>query len=65
MRVVVLGAGVHYLDINDDWESTEAMLAMDAAARGRGVTAVIGMGASPGISNLLARHAMRRLDLVD
>jgi len=42
-------AGVHYLDINDDWESTEAMLALDDNARSAGVTAVIGVGASPGI----------------
>jgi saccharopine dehydrogenase-like NADP-dependent oxidoreductase len=58
-------AGCHYLDINDDWESTEAMLAMDEDARARGVTAVIGMGASPGISNLLATTALRELDLVE
>jgi saccharopine dehydrogenase-like NADP-dependent oxidoreductase len=56
---------VHYLDINDDWESTEAMLAMDADARDAGVTAVIGMGASPGISNLLACRAMSELDEVE
>ncbi len=58
-------AGCHYLDINDDWESTEAMLAMDGDARARGVTAVIGMGASPGISNLLAATAIRELDVVE
>ena len=58
-------AGCHYFDINDDWESTEAMLAMDGEARARGVTAVIGMGASPGISNLLAATAMRELDEVE
>lgn len=58
-------AGVHYFDINDDWESTEAMLALDADARAAGVTAVIGMGASPGISNLLACLAMRELDEVE
>lgn len=58
-------AGCHYLDINDDWESTEAMLAMDEEARAAGVTAVIGMGASPGMSNLLAVLAMRELDEVD
>lgn len=58
-------AGVHYLDINDDWESTEAMLGLDDDARSAGVTAVIGMGASPGISNLLACLAMRELDEVD
>jgi len=58
-------AGCHYLDINDDWESTEVMLAMDGEARARGVTAVIGMGASPGMSNLLALIAMRELDATD
>jgi len=58
-------AGCHYLDINDDWESTEAMLAMDEEARARGVTAVIGMGASPGISNLLATTALRELDVAE
>jgi len=55
-------ARCHYLDINDDWESTVAMLAMDDEARAAGITAVIGMGASPGISNLLAGIAMRELD---
>jgi saccharopine dehydrogenase-like NADP-dependent oxidoreductase len=58
-------AGCHYFDINDDWESTEAMLAMDTEARARGVTAVIGVGASPGISNLLAVTAIRELDDVE
>jgi saccharopine dehydrogenase-like NADP-dependent oxidoreductase len=60
-----IAAGVHYLDINDDWESTEAMLALDGDARSAGVTAVIGVGASPGISNLLACLAMDELDEVD
>lgn len=58
-------AGVHYLDINDDWESTEAMLALDDEARAAGITAVIGVGASPGMSNMLACLAMRELDEVD
>jgi saccharopine dehydrogenase-like NADP-dependent oxidoreductase len=58
-------ARCHYLDINDDWESTDAMLAMADDARIAGVTAVIGMGASPGISNLLAVTAARELDSVE
>ena len=58
-------AGCHYLDINDDWESTEAMLEMSHEARLRGVTAVIGMGASPGMSNLLAVTAIGELDEVE
>jgi saccharopine dehydrogenase-like NADP-dependent oxidoreductase len=60
-----IGAKCHYFDINDDWESTVAMLEMDADARAAGITAVIGMGASPGISNLLAVTAIRELDRVE
>ncbi len=59
-----IAARCHYLDINDDWESTEAMMAQGAEARAAGITAVIGMGASPGISNLLARMAIAELDEV-
>lgn len=58
-------AGCHYLDINDDWEPTLEMLELDEEARKAGVTAVIGMGASPGLSNLLAVKAMGELDRVD
>lgn len=59
-----IAARCHYLDINDDWESTEAMMALCAEARAAGITAVIGMGASPGISNLLAQMAIGELDEV-
>ncbi|MGY2024396.1 saccharopine dehydrogenase family protein [Nocardia gipuzkoensis] len=54
----------HYLDICDDWEPTLQMLQLDAAARAREVCAIIGMGASPGISNLLAAIAAKELDSV-
>jgi saccharopine dehydrogenase-like NADP-dependent oxidoreductase len=59
-----LAAGTPYVDICDDPEPTLAMLALDEAARRAGVFAVIGMGASPGLSNLLAQRAARRLDRV-
>ncbi|MBW1879096.1 MAG: saccharopine dehydrogenase NADP-binding domain-containing protein, partial [Deltaproteobacteria bacterium] len=55
-------AGCHYLDICDDWEPTLEMLELDATAREAGVTAVIGLGASPGISNILAVKAIAELD---
>ncbi|GAA3649455.1 saccharopine dehydrogenase NADP-binding domain-containing protein [Nocardioides ginsengisoli] len=55
----------HYLDICDDWEPTLEMLELDDAARAAGITAVIGMGASPGTSNLLAMLAMNQCDTVD
>jgi len=57
--------GTHYLDICDDWEPTLEMLELDSKARAAGVIAVIGMGASPGISNLLALTAMNECDHVD
>ncbi len=60
-----LAAGRPYLDLNDDWEPTLEMLELDAAARDAEVTAVVGLGASPGLSNLLAVLAARELDRVD
>lgn len=53
-----------YVDICDDPEPTLAMMALDDEARRAGVFAVIGMGASPGVSNLLAVRAATRLDRV-
>lgn len=58
-------AGCTYVDVCDDWEPTLEMLALDGAARARGVTAVVGLGASPGVANLLAAHAAAPLDRVD
>lgn len=54
----------HYLDINDDWEPTLEMLELHDEAVRAGVTAIVGMGASPGVSNLLAVKAARTLDTV-
>lgn len=61
----VLDAGRHYVDICDDWEPTLDMLALGPKARERGVTAVIGMGASPGVTNLIALKVAQALDEVD
>jgi lysine 6-dehydrogenase len=59
-----VATGTHYLDICDDPEPTTAMLALDERARAAGITAIVGMGASPGLSNLLASLAAARLDHV-
>ncbi|UGT40937.1 saccharopine dehydrogenase NADP-binding domain-containing protein [Nocardia yamanashiensis] len=59
-----IATGTDYLDICDDWEPTLDMLALDAEARAAGVCAIVGMGASPGVSNLLAWSAARDLDSV-
>ncbi|MBG6525411.1 saccharopine dehydrogenase NADP-binding domain-containing protein [Pseudomonas aeruginosa] len=59
-----IAEGKNYCDICDDWEPTLDMLALDEEARRQGVTAVIGLGASPGIANLLAVKAAEQLDEV-
>ncbi|HJQ07267.1 MAG TPA: saccharopine dehydrogenase NADP-binding domain-containing protein [Nocardioides sp.] len=57
-------AGVDYVDINDDWEPTISALEWDERATAAGITALIGMGASPGVSNVLATRAAAELDEV-
>ncbi len=58
----VLDVGRAYVDVCDDWEPTLAMLDLDPVARERGVAAVVGMGITPGVSNLLAALAIGELD---
>lgn len=55
-------AGCHYIDINDDWEPTLEMQDLNEKAANAGITAIIGMGASPGQSNMLAAKALSLLD---
>ena len=59
-----INEGCNYLDICDDWEPTIEMLKLDQAAKTAGVTAIVGLGASPGLSNMLALIAMQELDEV-
>jgi saccharopine dehydrogenase-like NADP-dependent oxidoreductase len=49
----------------DSVEDVQGLLALDPAARERGVAVVPGAGFSPGYTCLLARHGARRLDRVD
>lgn len=62
---VVLAAGKHYADICDDWEAMLDMLELDPNAKSTGALALLGMGASPGITNLLAKSVGTSLDQVD
>ena len=52
----------HYMDICDDWEPTEEMLQLDGIAKEKNLLAIIGLGASPGITNLLGSIAIDQLD---
>ena len=48
-------AGVDYVDVCDDLDATVRQLDLDRRAREAGVTALIGMGNSPGLANVFAR----------
>lgn len=57
--------GVDYLDICDDADATLELLGRDDAAREAGVRALIGMGSSPGVTNVLVRAAADALGGAD
>ncbi|HZU95175.1 MAG TPA: saccharopine dehydrogenase C-terminal domain-containing protein [Planctomycetota bacterium] len=59
-----LAANAHYVDLGGLYHMTRKQLRLDRAFRDRKLTAVLGMGSSPGITNLLAVHAARGLDRV-
>lgn len=58
-------AGVHLVDINDDYETTFLMLDLNEQVKKAGLTFVLGLGASPGINNVLVRAAASQLDEVE
>jgi lysine 6-dehydrogenase len=57
-------AGTHYVDLGGLFHTTRRQLALHDRFVAAGVTAVIGMGGSPGITNVLAALAARDLDVV-
>lgn len=61
----VIDASINYIDICDDHDTTLEALELNERAKEKGVTALIGMGASPGITNVLARLASDELDSVE
>lgn len=48
-------AGIDYVDICDDMDATEIMLELDGKAKEAGISALVGMGSSPGMANLLVK----------
>jgi saccharopine dehydrogenase (NAD+, L-lysine-forming) len=62
----VIEAGIDYVDVCDDVDATIEILKLDKAAKRAGVSALIGMGSSPGVANLLVRFcAEQMLEEVD
>ena len=63
--VEAIAAGRHVVATTDDPDEVEAVLALHPTALAAGVTVVVGVGMSPGLSCLLVRHAAGLLDVVD
>lgn len=56
---------VHYADLGGLFHMTRTLMALHEEAKAAGITAILGMGGTPGITNLLARAAVDKLDHVD
>jgi saccharopine dehydrogenase-like NADP-dependent oxidoreductase len=60
-----LKAGCHYNDIGGLYHTTLKQLELFNDFKKAGLTAVLGMGAAPGITNVLAAYAYNQLDEVE
>jgi saccharopine dehydrogenase-like NADP-dependent oxidoreductase len=60
-----IAARTHYLDLGGLFHTTRKQLELDAACKDAGITAVLGMGSAPGVTNLEARLACDRLESVE
>jgi len=56
---------VHYADLGGLFHMTRTLMDMNTAAEEAGITAIMGIGGTPGITNMLARSAVDKLDHVD
>nr|MDO8079235.1 saccharopine dehydrogenase NADP-binding domain-containing protein [Candidatus Freyarchaeota archaeon] len=58
-------AKVNLVDICDDFDAAEEAFKHDSQAKNAGITACIGCGASPGLSNMVAKYASSKMDKVE
>lgn len=56
---------VHYADLGGLFHMTRTLMALNDEAEAAGITAIMGMGGAPGITNLLARRAVDQLEHVE
>jgi len=57
----IIKAEKNYVDVCDDVDVTIEIMKLDEEAKKTGITACIGMGSSPGVTNLLAKYAAENL----
>jgi saccharopine dehydrogenase-like NADP-dependent oxidoreductase len=60
-----LTSGCHYLDLGGLFHTTRKQMELDARFKEKNLLAVLGMGAAPGMTNVMAAHAAQDLDEVE
>jgi hypothetical protein len=60
-----VAVGVPYASVADREATLGALVALDEDARAQGARVIIGCGLAPGLTDVLARHAVGALDSVD
>ncbi|MBM4409563.1 MAG: hypothetical protein FJ038_13440 [Chloroflexi bacterium] len=65
VMTAALAARVPYVDLGGLFHVTRRQLPLGPDFEAAGVTAVIGMGSTPGVTNVQARHAAELLDRID
>src|SRR3989344_3077297 len=60
-----LKAGTHYVDLGGLFHMTKKQLKLHARFKRARLTAILGMGSTPGIMNVLAAHGAKQLDRVE
>ncbi len=69
LNIAVMGsairAGIHYLDLGGLYHMTLKQLEMDREAKDAGVTCILGLGSSPGSTNLMAAYGAKRFSNID
>jgi hypothetical protein len=58
-------SGTPYCDISADGATIEGALDLHESALAAGVTALVGIGSAPGLTNLLCRHAAAQFDEIE
>ncbi|MFX1481953.1 MAG: saccharopine dehydrogenase family protein [Promethearchaeota archaeon] len=65
----VIESKINYVDVCDDYDATRLLLEMDGAAKKANISALTGMGSSPGVANVLVRfcadHMLDEVDSID
>jgi hypothetical protein len=56
-----LERGIHYVDLTAEHDTICQILALDPIARRHGATGLMSVGLIPGLSNLMARHGVSRM----